>query len=167
MSKIKVDQLETLDGSATVNVADLASAGSGVTDHGALAGLADDDHPQYLNESRGDARYSQLGHGHAVSDVAGLQTALDGKQAALVSGTNVATTNAPGSGQSFTYTVRKKGSNTTLTGGITGTNSFQAGVWCGVNPIQMSKGDSFSMQLVTSAGASSSRHQGHILFLPE
>ncbi len=29
----------------------------GVTDHGSLSGLADDDHPQYLNEARGDARY--------------------------------------------------------------------------------------------------------------
>ncbi|MES2598604.1 MAG: hypothetical protein V4662_24935 [Verrucomicrobiota bacterium] len=37
----------------------------GVTDHGALTGLADDDHPQYHNDVRGDARYSLLGHGHA------------------------------------------------------------------------------------------------------
>jgi len=29
----------------------------GVTDHGALTGLADDDHSQYLNNTRGDARY--------------------------------------------------------------------------------------------------------------
>lgn len=31
--------------------------GGGVTDHGALTGLADDDHPQYLNNTRGDVRY--------------------------------------------------------------------------------------------------------------
>jgi hypothetical protein len=31
--------------------------GGGVTDHGALTGLADDDHPQYHNDTRGDARY--------------------------------------------------------------------------------------------------------------
>lgn len=31
--------------------------GGGVTDHGALTGLTDDDHPQYLNQARGDARY--------------------------------------------------------------------------------------------------------------
>lgn len=30
---------------------------SGVTDHGALSGLADDDHTQYHNDTRGDARY--------------------------------------------------------------------------------------------------------------
>lgn len=29
------------------------------TDHGALTGLSDDDHPQYLNDTRGDARYYQ------------------------------------------------------------------------------------------------------------
>jgi hypothetical protein len=31
-----------------------------ITDHGALSGLADDDHPQYHNDARGDARYVQL-----------------------------------------------------------------------------------------------------------
>lgn len=31
--------------------------GGGVTDHGALSGLADDDHTQYHNDTRGDARY--------------------------------------------------------------------------------------------------------------
>lgn len=30
---------------------------AGVSDHGALTGLADDDHTQYHNDSRGDARY--------------------------------------------------------------------------------------------------------------
>lgn len=30
----------------------------GVTDHGQLNGLLDDDHPQYLTQERGDARYS-------------------------------------------------------------------------------------------------------------
>lgn len=31
--------------------------GGGVTDHGALTGLSDDDHTQYFNQVRGDARY--------------------------------------------------------------------------------------------------------------
>jgi hypothetical protein len=35
-----------------------AAAAPGVTDHGGLTGLADDDHPQYLNNARGDARYA-------------------------------------------------------------------------------------------------------------
>lgn len=32
-------------------------AGGGVTDHGQLTGLGDDDHPQYLTAARGDLRY--------------------------------------------------------------------------------------------------------------
>ena len=37
----------------------------GINDHSALDGLAlGDDHPQYLNNTRGDARYSLLGHNH-------------------------------------------------------------------------------------------------------
>jgi hypothetical protein len=35
----------------------LAGVGAGVSDHGALTGLADDDHTQYHNNTRGDARY--------------------------------------------------------------------------------------------------------------
>lgn len=46
--------------------------GGGVTDHGALTGLGDDDHTQYHNNARGDARYSQLGHTHSTGDVTGL-----------------------------------------------------------------------------------------------
>jgi microcystin-dependent protein len=36
-----------------------------ITDHGTLTGLADDDHTQYHNDARGDARYSLLAHNHA------------------------------------------------------------------------------------------------------
>ena len=43
----------------TGKIISIASAGtpSGVTEHGALSGLADDDHTQYHNDSRGDSRY--------------------------------------------------------------------------------------------------------------
>jgi hypothetical protein len=37
--------------------AGLSGGDGGVTDHGALTGLADDDHSQYHNDSRGDTRY--------------------------------------------------------------------------------------------------------------
>lgn len=40
-----------------------------ITDHGALTGLADDDHLHYHTDARGDARYSQLGHGHDASAI--------------------------------------------------------------------------------------------------
>jgi hypothetical protein len=33
------------------------SSGVGISDHGLLTGLADDDHTQYHNDVRGDARY--------------------------------------------------------------------------------------------------------------
>jgi hypothetical protein len=35
----------------------VAGLGNGTSDHGGLTGLADDDHTQYLNNTRGDARY--------------------------------------------------------------------------------------------------------------
>lgn len=41
-----------------------------VSDHGGLGGLSDDDHPQYLNQARGDVRYAALGHGHDLSALA-------------------------------------------------------------------------------------------------
>lgn len=36
----------------------------GTSDHGALTGLADDDHTQYHNNARGDARYALINHAH-------------------------------------------------------------------------------------------------------
>jgi hypothetical protein len=41
---------------------------SGVTDHGALSGLDDDDHLQYFNTTRGDARYALISHTHTLED---------------------------------------------------------------------------------------------------
>lgn len=48
------------------------AGGGGVTDHGALTGLADDDHAQYHTDTRGDARYYTK---------AQVDTALDAKAA--------------------------------------------------------------------------------------
>lgn len=39
------------------NFEQATGGGGGVTDHGALTGLADDDHTQYHNDARGDSRY--------------------------------------------------------------------------------------------------------------
>ena len=69
---------DTLDALLAELAADIG-AGGGVTDHGALTGLADDDHTQYFNQTRGDARYAQLGHTHTIANVTGLQAALDAK----------------------------------------------------------------------------------------
>jgi hypothetical protein len=58
--------------------------GGGVFDHGYLTGLADDDHPQYLTQARGDARYPRTddprltdareptSHTHPAGQVTGL-----------------------------------------------------------------------------------------------
>jgi hypothetical protein len=56
-----------------------SGGGGGVTDHGALTGLSDDDHTQYHNDARGDARYSQLGHTHAnaTTGANGFMSAAD------------------------------------------------------------------------------------------
>lgn len=52
--------------------------GPGVTDHGGLSGLGDDDHPHYLNNSRGDARYyTQLEVDARVNNAAGQNSAAD------------------------------------------------------------------------------------------
>ncbi len=53
----------------------------GVTDHGALSGLGDDDHPQYHTDARGDARYLQLSNANETID--------DRVASLLVAGTNV------------------------------------------------------------------------------
>jgi len=53
---------------ATIN------SGGGVTDHAALTGLGNDDHPHYLNQTRGDARYYTQ---------AQLDAALAGKATAI------------------------------------------------------------------------------------
>ena len=47
----------TYDDAAGTYTLPSGGGGGGVTDHGALSGLLDDDHPQYLTTGRGDARY--------------------------------------------------------------------------------------------------------------
>lgn len=50
------------DGTTAWTGLSYAAGGGGVTDHGALTGLADDDHTQYHNDARGDARYAAIAH---------------------------------------------------------------------------------------------------------
>lgn len=86
------DDTTFLRGDGTWTQPPTGSGGGGVTDHGALTGLADDDHPHYLTQTRADARYytetetdtalaakSNTGHTHTVANVTGLQAGLDGK----------------------------------------------------------------------------------------
>lgn len=75
----------TLTYDDVLNTLTIASTGSGgVTDHGALTGLADDDHTQYHTDARGDARYSQLGHTHSYLPLSG--GTVDGGLAVRVGG---------------------------------------------------------------------------------
>ena len=93
----------------------------GVTDHGALTGLSDDDHPQYHNDARGDLRYAPLAHGHPQSDVIGLTSALAGK-ADLVGGL-VPTSQIPAIAiTTFLGSVASQAAMLALTG--------QTGDWC-------------------------------------
>lgn len=64
--------LEVIDESLSIiTVAEQGLPGvSGTSDHGGLTGLSDDDHPQYHNNARGDARYYQKSE---------VDTALGGK----------------------------------------------------------------------------------------
>lgn len=76
--------LITVDGTGSLLDADLldgneasafATAGHthAYSDHGALTGLADDDHTQYHNDTRGDARYAQKANN--LSDLGSASTA--------------------------------------------------------------------------------------------
>ncbi len=51
------DDTVFLRGDGTWTQTPSGGEGGGVTDHGALTGLGDDDHSQYHNNTRGDARY--------------------------------------------------------------------------------------------------------------
>lgn len=86
-------------------------------DHGALTGLGDDDHTQYHNNTRGDARYLQL-TGGTVTGVTAYQSNLNVGGNASVSGTFIASGAA--SAGSTLYVGGVTTLNSTLThGGVT------------------------------------------------
>ena len=68
--------------------------GGGVTDHDELTGLADDDHTQYFNQSRGDARYTQRASN--LSDLSSAATARTNLGAAAATHTHAAADIASG-----------------------------------------------------------------------
>lgn len=62
--------IKTVNGVTILGSGDLViSGGGGTSDHGSLTGLGDDDHTQYLNNTRGDARYAALSHTQAASTI--------------------------------------------------------------------------------------------------
>ena len=54
---VRFDEAQTLTTEQKAQARTNIGVTSGVSDHGALTGLADDDHTQYFNQTRGDARY--------------------------------------------------------------------------------------------------------------
>lgn len=64
---VKVDGTTVLISDGIIS--STGGSGGGVTDHGLLTGLSDDDHSQYHNDTRGDARYSRTTHNHNLSDL--------------------------------------------------------------------------------------------------
>lgn len=63
---VQLDGTGALPAVSAAALLDLPSGG--VTDHGALTGLSDDDHGQYHNDARGDARYAPLAKGVTNGD---------------------------------------------------------------------------------------------------
>lgn len=57
---------------------EVTGEGGGVTDHGLLTGLADDDHVQYHNDARGDTRYTPISHLANTSNPHGVTAAQVG-----------------------------------------------------------------------------------------
>ena len=60
-----VVQLDATAKLPAVDGSQLTGLPSGISAHSALSGLTNDDHTQYYNQARGDARYSQVTHSHA------------------------------------------------------------------------------------------------------
>ena len=82
---------------ARIKALEATPPGGGVTDHGALTGLGDDDHPQYLTTGRGDARYVQ-GSDSRLSDARTPTAHTHGIADLTATGTPSATTYLRGDG---------------------------------------------------------------------
>jgi hypothetical protein len=66
INALEIEVRRLIQGQAPRQIGETAPAAAG-GDHGALTGLADDDHPQYHNDARGDARYDPLGAAAAAA----------------------------------------------------------------------------------------------------
>lgn len=129
----------------------VVSSAAGVTDHGALTGLADDDHTQYHNDVRGDTRYytksqvdtslagkADTSHSHAAGDVTsgtfpvsrggtGVGTLTSGNVLVGAGINAVATTKAAPSGAFVGTTDTQTLTNKTLGSGTNASALIQSG----------------------------------------
>ena len=101
----------------TARIVALEATPPGITDHGALTGLGDDDHPIYLTTGRGDARYVQ-GSDSRLSDARTPTAHTHGIADLTATGTPSATTYLRGDGTWATPAGGGGGS-----GPLTGTGS--------------------------------------------
>ncbi len=70
----------------------ISNPGGGITDHGALSGLGDDDHPQYLTPARGDGRYFTQAQVNAAISAAVATASAQDRNRANHSGTQLSST---------------------------------------------------------------------------
>lgn len=104
------------EGGSSVDPASAAPLMDGTAAAGTSTDYARADHVHPTDTSRAAAS-----HTHAIADVTGLQTALDGKQPTLVSGTNIKTVNGSsllGSGNITTPTYTLPAATTSTLGGV-------------------------------------------------
>jgi hypothetical protein len=99
--------------SRLVSVTDMRTTGSGVSgspvpsaDHGSLTGLGDDDHVQYFNQTRGDARYLLTGSTLApvvtASSLTSVGALTGGSIASGFGNINIGTNTFTGNGSGLT-----------------------------------------------------------------
>jgi len=88
---VQANGLLSANGTANLPFANLTGLPATLASHGITDGLTAANLTGYLLISTANATYSVLGHTHAIANVTGLQTALDGKQA---TGSYVLTSNS-------------------------------------------------------------------------
>jgi len=85
--------------------------------------------------------------------------------ACRVIGFFIATNDAAGAGESFTYTINVQGVDTAMTATSSGASSFGAETFT-APVIDVAKNHSITLKLVTSAGATATNHRGYIVTVP-
>ena len=113
--------------------------GTGTSNHGLLTGLEDDDHPQYHNDARGDARYATTAEGDLAAsalqpgDAAPLNWAIGADHEVGAAYTCIEPEYLTGAERDTidTYFMDQPGGSTTLADGTTYFLTGRGGTWGG------------------------------------
>lgn len=125
----RLEGISPLEWSRDLGAAGGGGEGGGVTDHGDLDGLSDNDHPQYAlaaDVATDLAGKSDTAHTHVIGDTTGLQAVLDAKASAsaLTSGlagkADTAHTQATSTITGLDATLATLATTTALTSGLAG-----------------------------------------------